>query len=351
MSLLSERKMKILQAIINDYIATAEPVGSRTIAKKYDMGLSSATIRNEMSDLEDMGYIIQPYASAGRVPSDMGYRLYVDKLISNLNNIEDNPKEVFLKDIIESNISRIDNIMEETARAISLLTNYTAIITEPVTEKPKIKRISLIPLDERNIMCFVVAEQNIMKNNIIKTLNIPNEHEFFRLSSIFTENLKGLSIDDIDENVVLCLESESRPYEDLVPVILKIISKDFGSAENIEFHMSGARNILAFPEFSDVSKAKTFFQALEEKDMLITLMGDSLNSDMRIFIGNENQIEEMKNCSIITASYKMGSNSRGGIGIIGPTRMDYSQVITVLNGMVKNIERVLKILSDGNNDT
>ena len=350
MSLLNERKMKILHAIINDYIATAEPVGSRTIAKKYDMSLSSATIRNEMSDLEDMGYIIQPYASAGRIPSDLGYRFYVDRLISNINKRGDKPEEIFLKDIIESNIRKIDSFMEETARAISLITNYTVIITEPVVSKPKIKKIGFIPLDERSIMVLLVAEGNLVRNNVIRAVNPPDDQQLFKLSSMFTKILEGLSPDDINEGVVSRLIDEAGIYEDFVPMLIEIINREFGLDASFEFHTSGAKNILTFPEFSDVKKAKTFLNAIEERDMLITIMGDSLNSDMQIFIGSENQLDEIKNCSVVTASYKMGSDTRGGIGIIGPTRMDYSQVINVLGGMVKNIERILKILSDGNNE-
>lgn len=344
---LNDRKIQILKAIINDYIATAEPVGSRTLAKKYDLGVSSATIRNEMSDLEDMGLIIQPHTSAGRIPSELGYRLYVDRL---MNTSELTPKEQeFLYSVVSGNITRIEYLMEETAKAISMLTNYTTIISEPILKRTALKQIRLMPLDESAIMLIIVTEGNFVKNHIIRVNKAPSDEDLFSVSVKINNILKGHTLEDINEHTIMALQKELKEYSGLLKPVLKAVQKTIRSAENVHLHMSGAKNILTFPEFSDISKATEIFRAFEEKNNLVSLLEDAKSNDIRILIGNEINIKEMKDCSVITTTYNMGENTKGSIGIIGPTRMNYNQVVSVLNEMVKNIENVLKSVPDGKN--
>lgn len=344
---LNDRKIQILKAIINDYIATAEPVGSRTLAKKYDLGVSSATIRNEMSDLEDMGLIIQPHTSAGRIPSELGYRLYVDRF---MNTSELTPKEQeFLHSVVSGNITRIEYLMEETAKAISMLTNYTTIISEPVLKRTALKQIRLMPLDESAIMLIIVTEGNFVKNHIIRVNKAPSDEDLFSVSVKINNILKGHTLEDINEHTIMALQKELKEYSGLLKPVLKAVQKTIRSAENVHLHMSGAKNILTFPEFSDISKATEIFRAFEEKNNLVSLLEDAKSNDIRILIGNEINIKEMKDCSVITTTYNMGENTKGSIGIIGPTRMNYNQVVSVLNEMVKNIENVLKSVPDGKN--
>lgn len=341
---LNDRKIQILQAIINDYIETAEPVGSRTIAKKYNLGISSATIRNEMSDLEEMGFILQPHASSGRIPSDMGYRLYVDHLMQKKELGAEEQK--YLQSIISRDISQIDYLMEETAKALSLLTNYTTFISEPVGQQTRIKQIRLLPLDHTSVLLVIATEDHFIKNHVIKMQNVPSEEKIFYVGICLNRVLQGCSLKEIDGAVISRMQAELGEYPELLPMILKAIETTMRAAEQIQVHMSGTRNMLAFPEFSDIQKAKSLFQTLEEKDVLVTMLKENKDSDMQILIGSENSVQGMKDCSVITATYKMGDNTRGTIGIVGPTRMDYSQVISILNGMVKNIENVLRNLSD-----
>lgn len=344
---LNDRKIQILKAIINDYIATAEPVGSRTLAKKYDLGVSSATIRNEMSDLEDMGLIIQPHTSAGRIPSELGYRLYVDRL---MNTSELTPKEQeFLYSVVSGNITRIEYLMEETAKAISMLTNYTTIISEPILKRTALKQIRLMPLDESAIMLIIVTEGNFVKNHIIRVNKAPSDEDLFSVSVKINNILKGHTLEDINEHTIMALQKELKEYSGLLKPVLKAVQKTIRSAENVHLHMSGAKNILTFPEFSDISKATEIFRAFEEKNNLVSLLEDAKSNDIRILIGNEINIKEMKDCSVITTTYNMGENTKGSIGIIGPTRMNYNQVVSVLNEMVKNIENVLKSVPEGKN--
>lgn len=345
---MNERKIKILQAIINDYIATAEPVGSRTIAKKYDLGISSATIRNEMSDLEEMGLIVQPHASAGRIPSDLGYRLYVDRIMQQKELMED--QERFLESVVARNINQIDYLMDETARALSKLTNYTTIISEPALKKTKLKQIRLVPLDSRSVMLVIATEENFIRNQIISVPQAPDDDTLNIISARINSCLKGHTLEDIDDNTVLLLQQELGENRSMLQPILMAVEKTIHSAEKSQIHMSGTKNILGFPEFSDVEKAKDLFQTLEEKNVLVSLLGEAPQEGLQILIGNENTIQEMKGCSVIRTSYSLGDNTTGQIGIIGPTRMNYSQVVSVLNGMVRNIEKVLRALGKDHQD-
>lgn len=346
--ILNERKIKILEAIINDYIQTAEPIGSRTIAKKYNLGVSSATIRNEMSDLEELGLIIQPHASAGRVPSDKGYRLYVDRLMRSRKLSKE--EIVFLEETVKKNITHIDYMMRQTAKALAMLTNYTTVISEPKAKKVKIKHVQLIPFDETAIITVIVTDNKIVKNHIIKVSDAPDNDVLNKLSAFINNMISDYSIEQIissDDYKNL----DKKAYGKIVKDVLSALYETVKTEEDIQFYTSGVNNILDFPEFSDIGTAKSIFKALEERDILINIIsgGDKEQNDrnVKIMIGNENDMEQLKNCSIIKTDYKFGSNSYGSIGIIGPTRMDYAQVVSVLNCIVKYINDVIKVFSDG----
>lgn len=337
--ILNERKIKILEALINDYIATGEPIGSRTIAKKYDLGISSATIRNEMSDLEEMGFILQPHASSGRIPSDKGYRLHVDRF----NKYRELTQEetVYLKEIILNNINHMEYLMKETAKAISILTNYITIVSEPELKKITINHIHLMPMDKNSIVLVLITANKLIKNHIINVDKVPNINTLNELSAILNKLLKGNNVEDILNININDIKKEGTTFSNILDDILKAIFDILTHEENVEVYTSGVNNILAFPEFSDIKKAKSIFKTFEEKEILITLLDKNNSDNIQVVIGSENSLEQMKDCSIIRANYKLGNQSLGTIGIIGPTRMDYYQVSSVLNGIVKNINSVL----------
>ncbi len=350
--ILNERKIKILEAIINDYIATAEPIGSRTIAKKYNLGISSATIRNEMSDLEELGFIIQPHTSSGRVPSDMGYRLYVDRLLRfrELTKQETD----FLRNTVAENINHIEYLMRKTAKALALLTNYTTVVSEPKCQEIKIKHVQVIPFDETSVITVIVTDNKVVKNNVIKVNHAPEPDILNQISNIVNQTLKEYSFSEISSKEAYS-QFLSSPYGKLIDDVFISVLKTAYDERNMRVYTSGVNNILDFPEFSDIEKAKSVFKALEEKDMLISILEcdkekteekKSGLGNIKILIGNENSMEQLKDCSIIKTDYKYGKNSYGSIGIIGPTRMNYAQVIPVLNSIVNNINDVIKALSD-----
>lgn len=346
--ILNDRKIKILEAIINDYIATAEPIGSRTIAKKYNLGISSATIRNEMSDLEELGFIVQPHTSSGRIPSVKGYRLYVDRLMHSRELTSE--ETILFQNIISSNINHIDYLMQQTAKALAMLTNYTTIVSEPKSKCSKIKHIQLVPLDESSIIAVIVNENKSVKNHVIRMKDVPNIEELNKISAVINQYMKHNCINEMKYNIKEDNNEFSKENLELIKLVLKTVSETFKQENNVQLYTSGVKNILAFPEFSDLEKAKIIFQTLEEKDMLITLLdqrNNEYNDSIQILIGDENNLEQMKDCSIIKTEYKLGDDSFGSIGIIGPTRMNYAQVVSVLNGIVKNINDVIKVLSGG----
>lgn len=249
-------------------------------------------------------------------------------------------------------MGQIDYLLEETAKALSALTNYTTIISEPVSQRTRIKQIRLLPLDSVSVLLVIVTEDNFIKNHVIQMGTVPEEDKIFTMGMRLNQVLQGYSLHDIDASVINRLQTELHEYRQILPHILSAIESTMRSAEKVQVHMSGTKNILACPEFSDIQKAKSLFQALEEKDVLVTLLqGSADTNDMQILIGSENSVQCMKDCSVITATYKMSDETRGTIGIVGPTRMDYSQVVSVLNGMVTNMEKVLKNLSKGNKNT
>ena len=346
--ILNERKIKILEAIINDYIATAEPIGSRTIAKKYDLGISSATIRNEMSDLEELGFIIQPHTSSGRVPSDRGYRLYVDRLLRFRELTE--AELSFLRSTVAQNIDHIEYLMRQTAKALTMLTNYTTVVSEPKSQEVKIKHVQVIPFDDTSVITVVVTNNKVVKNNIMKVDHAPDTDILNQISGIVNKAFKEFSFEEIISKKAYS-QFLNSPYGKIIDDVFVSVIKTVGQERDMRVYTSGVNNILDFPEFSDIDKAKSVFKALEEKDMLISILeGDGSHSDfgnIKILIGNENSLEQLKDCSIIKTDYKYGENSYGSIGIIGPTRMNYAQVIPVLNSIVKSINDVIRAFSDG----
>lgn len=348
---LNDRKIKILEAIITDYVATAEPVGSRTIAKKYDLGISPATIRNEMSDLEEMGLIEQPHTSAGRIPSQNGYRMYVDNMMH--KRVLTNDEIEFLKNTISLNVNRVEYLMQQTAKALSMLTSYTTIVTEPKSTKVRIKHIQLVPVDSNAVAAVVVTENNTIKNHIIKAKAVPDMEGLYNISNDINNIIKDYSLEDINREAASGLIHKFSDYQELIAKVFKAIISTVHQEEDIHLYTSGVKNLLGFPEFSDIQKARNIFQAFEEKDMLITLLGkgdDTTADKIEILIGGENNMEELKDCSIVKANYRFGNNSVGKIGVIGPTRMNYSQTVSVLDEIVKKLDSIIDAVLNNGDD-
>lgn len=330
---MDERKIKILEAIINDYITTAEPVGSRTIAKKYDLGISSATIRNEMADLEEMGYIEQLHTSSGRKPSDKGYRLYVDKLMrkTDLTLEEEN---VIKSQLLNAALYEADKMIKNAAELLSNLTNLTCIAKTPSKSTGYIKSIQLIAV-QNSIVVVLVTESGIINNKIIKIDKPVNEVSVLKLNNLLNDNLKGLQLEDINLTVINKIRNEMQGYDDIFNAIIPALCDSLNNDD--EVFLEGASNIFNYPEFKDIEKAREFMILLDDENNLKTLLKNG--SDISICIGQENLKEEAKDCSIVSANYGINGKSLGKIALIGPTRMPYSKVVTVLSKIVEEIDR------------
>lgn len=336
---LNDRKVKILEAIITDYISTGEPIGSRTIAKKYDLGVGSATIRNEMSDLEELGLIEQLHTSSGRVPSKKGYRLYVDEFMTKRKLTDDEMS--FLQGIVSKNISHIDYLMEETAKALSILTNYTTVVSKPQIAEDKIKAIQLMPFDNNSILVTLVTQNKVVKNFDVPTEKIFKVSELNFIAESINTILSAYNLDEIKNQLESSLKSIKTSEEKIINDVLHKTIEIFLKTEDIKIFTSGINNILEFKEFNTIEKAKSIFNTLEEKDMLINILENNPqnteNNSIQILIGDEHHIEGFKECSIVKSEYKI-AGAKGTIGIIAPTRMDYARAVSILDGILQNIK-------------
>ncbi|MGL6173604.1 MAG: heat-inducible transcriptional repressor HrcA [Cellulosilyticaceae bacterium] len=336
---MNERKIRILEAIIQDYIQTGDPVGSRTISKKYDLGISSATIRNEMSDLEELGLIVQPHTSAGRIPSDRGYRLYVDQLMTRPDIAPE--IEAVISTMINDKIDRIDTLLDETAKLISMMTNYATVASTPTSKQTKIKHLQLVPVDERSVACVVVTDTNMVRHHVIRTYQELDYNLCMLLTNILNESLKGTSLSEISLDKTQDLEIKMKEYREIAEDVMAAVIQTLKEEDIPSVFTRGAMNILNFQEFNDIEKAKQVLELLEQKPYLLKLLGQPEGQLVSIRIGEENALEPMKNCSIITSTYTIGGYSLGTIGIIGPTRMNYGQVVSILENVSYQISKLL----------
>lgn len=337
---LDERKIKILDAIIRTYLESGEPVGSRTISKYTDLNLSSATIRNEMSDLEELGYIMQPHTSAGRIPSDKGYRFYVDHLLQ----VKD--REISsMKDFVIEHTEKMEQVLQQVAKMLAQNTNYATMITTPKYQGNKVKFVQLSQLDENQLLAVIVMEANVVKNKIIP-LEAPLDNEtLLKLNVLMNSTLNGLSIPEINLGTISKMKEQAGDYSDIVGVVLDAVAETI-SQEELEIYTSGATNIFKYPELSDSQKASELIYTLEEKQQLATLVSDSLGNEnetgIQVYIGNESPIQTMKDCSVVTAIYELGEGIKGTVGIIGPKRMDYERVMDSLKELTTQLDGIFE---------
>lgn len=343
--MLDDRKMRVLYAIINSYILSAEPIGSRTITKQYDLGVSSATIRNEMSDLEELGYLNKPHSSAGRVPSDKAYRLYVDEILRIQNPKLDLNKKNQIKKILSRESREVEQLLQNSAKVLSALTSYTALAISPKLKDTRIKHIQLVPLDNSQVLMVLVNDTGVVKNSIFRLDREIPESQLTTLSNILNDKLKGLSLGDMGEEVFHSIIKEIFEYKSVIDGVIPVIVQSMEDIDNVDLYSDGITKILNFPEYRDVEKAKSIISFIEDKELVLDILqNDSFTQDIEITIGQENAYDAIKDCSVITANYQLGDKIIGKIGIIGPTRMDYSKLINTLHLFSVNITEIIDML-------
>ena len=338
---LDERKRKILAAIIRNYMETGEPVGSRTISKYTDLNLSSATIRNEMSDLEEMGYILQPHTSAGRIPSDKGYRFYVDTIM------ERKDKEVTeMKEMMIEKADKMELVLKNLAKVLATNTNYAAMVSAPQYHSSKVKFIQLSQVDETQLLAVIVLEGNIVRNQMIHLTKSLDNETLLKLNILLNTSLIGLTLSEINLGVIAKLKEQAGIHSDIVNEVLDAVAQAIQSEEDLEIYTSGATNIFKYPELSEGSKASELIHTFEEKQLLNELVQETLSNEsetgIKVYIGNENSVQSMKDCSVITCTYELDEGMQGTIGIIGPKRMNYEKAVDTLKTLMVQLDTIYK---------
>jgi len=337
---LDERKSKILNTIIRNYLETGEPVGSRTISKYSDLSLSSATIRNEMADLEELEFIMQPHTSAGRIPSDKGYRWYVNQLIE--NNEKEKEAVSSTNEFLIQKVDSMEIMLKNLAKILAVNTNYPAMVTGPTVNKNKLKFIQLSKVDLYKLLIIVIVEGNVMRNTWIDTDSEITDEVILNLNILLNNNLVGLTVEDINLALIRDIKNQAGKFENIVIKVLDEVEKAIGSDDTMEVYTSGATNIFKYPELRDEKNASELIDAMEEKQVLAGLIASSANTDeknaIQVYIGQEAAVKTMKDCSIVTATYELGEGMQGTIGIIGPKRMDYDKVVGTLRKVMSQLD-------------
>ena len=342
---LDERKQKILHAIIQNYLETGEPVGSRTISKYADLGLSSATIRNEMSDLEEMGYIIQPHTSAGRIPSDMGYRFYVDQLMK-----EKEQEVTEMKELMIQRQDKMELVLKQMAKVLAANTNYATMITSPQYHRTKLKFIQLSVISEDQLLAVVVAEGNVVKNEVIPISHGLDNETILKLNILLNTSLNGLTMEEINLSTIAKLKEQAGIHSEVINSVLDAVAEAIQMDDDLEVYTSGTTNIFKYPELADSTKASALISASEDKQQLASLMEDMKDGEdtgIQVYIGNETPGQTMKDCSVVTTTYELGEGMRGTIGIVGPKRMDYEKVVDNLKTLTNQLDLIFNKNKEG----
>lgn len=345
---LSERKLKVLQAIISDYVRTAEPVGSRTLSKKPELGFSPATIRNEMADLEEMGYLTHPHTSAGRVPSDKAYRLYVNALMEKRELSKE--EKTVIADRLRGNVNEFEKTIAHATSILSEITNLTSFALTPSKNEDVLKYINLLPVDEETVILMIVSESGKVSNKAVKMSVAYTEENLQLLSKTMTYNYKGKTISQaLTNNIIANFETDIVAMSGLAEDVMPNFMKTLEDMLDVNLYMEGLTNIFDIPEYSDLGKIKNFIQMVSQKDELTKRIIER-DDGIIVTIGEENCDDNMQDCSMITASYHIDGNLVGKIGVIGPTRMKYSEITSIIEYLTENLNNAFKLESGGKED-
>jgi len=342
---LNERKLKILQAIVMDFIRSAEPIGSRTLSRKYEMGISPATIRNEMADLEEMGFLTHPYTSAGRIPSTKAYRLYVDDLMERYELPESEKDQIRSK--LNIKISELNKTVEHAAKLLSELTSLTSFAVTPGQHEDFLKYVNIIPVDEATVVLVLVSEGGKASNTVLRPKVGFKREQLELLAKVLTYNYKGKRLSDIlTMDIIRNFESDMEAMSMLADSIMPKFMSTLENMLDTELYLDGLMNIFNIPEYSDIEKAKMFLEMVNREDFSEVLV--NRENGVIITIGDENREEIMKDCSLITATYRINGKFAGRLGVIGPTRMKYNQVTSVIEYMTKHLSEAF--VTEGGKD-
>ncbi len=336
---LNERKLNILKAVIDDYIMTGLPIGSRTISRKHGIELSSATIRNEMADLEELGYLEQPHTSAGRVPSNKAYRFYVDRLMNVAKLNTDEAKRI--RSYFENRVSEIEQVMERVAQVLSDTTHHISMVLKPQLKKSQMRRIQIVRITDKKAILLIVTSAGLVKDTMISIPEGTQPDCLEMISNMLTDKLTGKTLEEAEQDLASCIHDHAQANAKFVSDVLQVIENSVEPQGERGILLSGTQNIIDFPEYMSLEKAKSLVSLLETKDMLYEMMKKATQLEFSITIGKENEAEELFDMSVVTATYKIGGRALGSFGIIGPTRMDYAKIVSILGYVGSSLDSIL----------
>lgn len=338
---MDERKQKVLAAIVQDYILGGEPVGSRSIARRYDLGVSPATIRNEMADLEEMGLLEQPHTSAGRIPSDFGYRYYVDCLMAP-QELTAEEKEYVQRRYMQK-IHEFEQMLEETACLISEMTAYTAVALGPNQKKAYLEQVQILPVQlSGKALLIAVTSTGLVEHRLFTIPESTTVEDLQRLSKLLNANLQGRVVEEIHRAVLQDIYQEVIEQRELYNQVVELLKQVLVLESGNKVYLDGVFNILTQPEFKDLDRVKGFLGFLEQEEALRRIFAATPEKGLSIRIGQENKQEGIDRCSVVTINYAVDGKVAGKLGLLGPTRMQYSRVISVLNCIAECLSRSLQ---------
>ena len=336
---LSERKQRVLRAIIEDYVATAQPVGSVTLVSKHRLGVSPATVRNDMADLEDLGFLEQPHTSAGRIPSDVGYRFYVDELMR-LTPLDDNYL-IYIRASLESRIREIEDLIRDTARVLSEQTNYLALILGPQLARTVFRTLRLLPLSEKQALLVLVTDAGFIESAVMELPSGMGQEQMAGFAALINRTLQGKTLAQVADGLITALRTDLAGYRDVVDQAFDFFTKGLNQGEGKGLTVVGTSKILGQPEFQDAAKVRQVLQAVESGAALEALNDAGDDDGIVITIGRENRHPALKGCSMVTATYRVGGQTVGTLGVLGPTRMDYARVLSVVHSVTECLSGAL----------
>ncbi len=338
---LNERGRAILEAIVDDYIASGEPVGSRAVTKRHNMNISPATVRNVMADLEDMGLLASPHTSAGRIPTDLGYRYYVDSLLQ-IRDLSEHEKK-HIESHCSSEKMTVESLLQETGRALSSLSSYAGIVMVPKFTSTVFKHIDFVSLSGGRLLVVFVSQTGLVQNKLIEVEEDLSQRELEQITNYLNQALSGMTIQEVKEKVASEMQQEKALYDKLMKKALELSGKALEDDVEGQVFIEGASSFLELPEFAEVDQMKKLFQAFEQKSRLVELLDKSQQADgVQIFIGSANSYNQIEGCSLVTSSYKNVHGTIGTLGVIGPNRMSYSKVIPIVDYTARLVSRLLE---------
>ncbi|NQV04336.1 MAG: heat-inducible transcription repressor HrcA [Candidatus Omnitrophica bacterium] len=340
---IEQRQKKILSAIVESYIDTAIPVGSRTISQRFRWSMSPATIRNVMADLEETGLITHPHTSAGRMPTDKGYRLYVDMLLEPKHLTKE--EESVINRLIGSRFEDFDSLMHASSRAISMITNVAGIVLTPRLKRSMFKHIEFIPIDSSRVLAVLMTGSGIVRNSLMEIEDEFCKSDLVRISEFLNQELEGMFLGDIKDYLTRRLLQEHDSFYTFLKKAMLVLSIPSFLKTEDRMYFEGATSIMSCPEFKDISKARLFLKLLDDKKEILDLFNEDMEKDgIKVHIGGENAFKYMQECTIITCNYKIRHRTIGAIGAIGPTRMEYGKVISAVGYLSEVLGKALEDL-------